>query len=99
MLEQIKLWAIEQVLWAEKTFKGKEGAAKKAEVIKKLDDMIVLPPYLEWVDDMVLSWLVDIVCEKLNFMTGHDFTELELTEQQEQEIADEIEDPKKGGLK
>ena len=55
--------------------------------------MIVLPSYLEWVDDMVLSWLIDTVCEKLNFMTGNDFAELELTEQQEQEIANEIPNP------
>ena len=55
--------------------------------------MIVLPSYLEWVDNAVLSWLVDSVCDKLNLLTGHDFKGLELTEKQEQEIASEIADP------
>lgn len=93
MFNQIKLWAIEQVMWAERELNGKNGAEKKAAVIKKLDDLIVLPSYLEWVDDMVLSWLIDTVCEKLNEFAGHNFGELSLSDSQEQEIADEIADP------
>lgn len=96
MWEGAKKWVIEQVLWAEKNLKGKNGAEKKKAVIKKLDDMITLPSYLEWVDDAVLSCLVDSVCNKLNLLTGHDFEALELSDKQEQEIASEIEDPKTG---
>ena len=93
MWEDAKKWAIEQVLWAEKNLKGKSGKEKKEAVIKKLDDLITLPGYLEWVDDVVLSWLVDSVCDKLNLLTGHDFERIELSEKQEQEIASEIADP------
>lgn len=95
MLEKIKIWTIEQVLWAEKTLKGKSGAEKKAAVIKKLDELIVLPSYLEWVDDLLLSWLIDKVCDKLNTITGHNFGSLTLTEDRERELADEIADPKR----
>ena len=94
MFTQIKMWTIEQVLWAEKTLKGKSGNEKKAEVIKKLDELIVLPSYLEWVDDLILSWLIDKVCEKLNFITGHNFNNLSLNEDKKIELVDEIEDPK-----
>ena len=94
MLEQIKIWTIEQVLWAEKNLKGKSGAEKKAAVIKKLDELIVLPSYLEWVDDLLLSWLIDNVCEKLNLITGHNFATLNLSEDRERELADEITNPK-----
>ena len=93
MFEQIKIWAVEQVMWAEKNLKGKNGAEKRKAVIEKLDDMIVLPSYLEWVDDIIIGKLVDMVCDKLNDFAGHDFGEIELTETQERDIADEIADP------
>ena len=94
LLAQIKAWTIEQVLWAEKNLQGKSGAEKKAAVIKKLDDLIVLPSYLEWLDDMILSWLVDTVCEKLNALTDHNFTETQLTKKQEEDIIEALEIPK-----
>ena len=93
MFEQIKIWTIEQVLWAEKNLKGKSGAEKKAAVVKQLDDMITLPSYLEWIDDILLSWFVDKVCDKLNSITGHNFGDLILSESRERELAEEIADP------
>ena len=89
-MNQIKAWVIEQVLWAEKNLKGKSGAEKKAAVVQKLDELIKLPFYLEWVDDMIISCLVDTVCSKLNEITQHDFSELTLNESQEMELAQEI---------
>ncbi len=95
MFEEVKKFAIEQVLWAEKNLHGKSGAEKKEAVVKKLDDMITLPSYLEWADDIVIGLIVDKACEKLNEFARHNFGELkELTEQQAQELAAEIEDPK-----
>ena len=95
MFEKIKKFAIEQVLWAEKNLNGKSGAEKKAAVVKKLDDMIKLPSYLEWVDDVIIGYIVDKACEKLNDFAGHDFGNAEeISENQKQELADEIEDPK-----
>ena len=93
MWEQIKQWTVEQVMWAEKNLKGKNGAEKRKAVIEKLDDMIVLPSYLEWVDDIIIGKLVDMVCDKLNDFAGHDFGEIEMTETKERDIADEIADP------
>ncbi len=89
-MNQIKAWVIEQVLWAEKNLKGKSGADKKAAVVQKLDELIKLPFYLEWVDDIIISYLVDSVCSKLNEITQHDFSELTLNESQEMELAQEI---------
>lgn len=57
---------IEQVVWAERELRGKSGAEKKAIVIKKLDDLIVLPAALEWVDDILISHLVDLACNMFN---------------------------------
>ena len=90
MFDKLKAFTLEQVLWAEKNLKGKSGAEKKAAVVKKLDDLITLPAYLEWADDMVISCLVDTVCSKLNEITQHDFSELTLNESQEMELAQEI---------
>lgn len=93
-MTQLKAWTIEQVLWAEKNLQGKSGAEKKAAVIKKIDDLLVLPSYLEWVDGLVISWLIDTVCEKLNMLTEHNFSETQLTEKQEEEMIEAIEIPK-----
>ena len=57
---------IEQVVWAERELRGKSGAEKKAIVVKKLDDLIVLPAALEWVDDILISYLVDMACNMFN---------------------------------
>ena len=96
MWNQIKKWSVEQVLWAEKNLNGKNGKEKKEAVLAKLDELIVLPPYLEGIDNAVLSWLVDSVCDKLNDSCGHDFGLKNISVSQEQEIADEIADPEIG---
>ncbi len=57
---------IEQVVWAERELRGKSGAEKKAIVVKKIDDLIVLPAALEWVDDILISYLVDCACSMFN---------------------------------
>ena len=90
-IEQVKNWVIEQILWAEKELDGKSGAEKKAAVVKKLDAMIVFPAYLEWLDDIIIGKLVDMACEKLNSVAGHDFAKKQLSEEQEKEVKDAIE--------
>ena len=57
---------IEQVVWAEHELSGKSGAEKKAIVVKKIDDLIVLPAALEWIDDILISYLVDMACNMFN---------------------------------
>ena len=69
--------------------KGKTGAEKKAAVIKKVDDLIKLPFYLEWMDDMVIGYLVDVVCKKFNAI-GENLADI--TPDQADVIKEEIED-------
>lgn len=57
---------IEQVVWAERELSGKSGAEKKAIVVKKIDDLFVLPAALEWVDDFLIGYLVDLACNMFN---------------------------------
>ena len=90
-LREIKKWTIEQVLWAERELKGKTGAEKKAAVVKKLDDLIKLPFYLEWIDDIILGVLVDNACKVLNDFAGHKFANVVLTGKQEDELAEKVE--------
>ena len=73
MLKQIKEWVMEQVLWAERELKGKPGPEKRAAVVQKVDDMIVLPWWLEWADGPMIGWLVDQACNLLNEAHGHDW--------------------------
>lgn len=90
-IEQIKIWIIEKVIWAEKELDGKTGAEKKSAVVKKIDDMVKLPAYLEWLDDIIIGKIIDSVCKKLNAISGHNFAKLELDAKQEEKIAGEIE--------
>jgi len=89
-LDDAKKQIVEQVIWAEKELIGKSGKEKKEAVVKKLDDLIKLPAYLEWVDDMIISYLVDQACEKLNAMTAHSFKDIMLNEVDKARIASEM---------
>lgn len=86
--ENAKRMAVEYVIWAETELKGKTGAEKKAAVIKKLDDMITLPGWLEWLDDILIGLFVDKVCLVLNLLTGHDFAGLLLDSKQTETIVE-----------
>ena len=88
--DDVKRTIVEQVIWTEKELVGKSGSEKKAAVIKKLDDLIKLPVALEWVDDMVLSYLVDQACEKLNTLTAHNFGNVELNNVDKRQVANEL---------
>lgn len=90
-LKQIKKWAIEQVLWAEKELRGKTGSEKREAVVEKLDDMIKLPNKLEWVDDIILGLIVDNACKVLNDFAGHKFENIVLTGKQEDDLAGKVE--------
>ena len=90
-IRKLKRTVIDLVFWAEKNLDGKTGAKKKAAVVKKLDEMIELPAYLEWIDDIFIGKLVDMACEKLNEFAGHNFKEIEISEKQKKDLADEIE--------
>lgn len=76
--EKLKTNVVETVLWAESELNGKTGKEKKAAVVRKLDGLIKLPVYLEWADDLVLAWLVDLACEKLNWLSDWNFKNLEV---------------------
>jgi hypothetical protein len=93
-MDRIKQKIIEQVLWAENTLRGKTGAEKKEAVLKRIDEMIKLPGYLEWVDDMVISYLIDMVCKQLNDLTHKHFEGLLMDDRQKAELAESIEDKK-----
>ena len=90
ILEEAKQKIVEQVIWAEKELAGKTGSEKKAAVVKRLDDLIQLPAYLEWVDDMIISYLVDQACEKLNKLTAHNFGNVELNDVDKMRVAEEL---------
>ena len=90
-IQEIKNFVIEQVIWAENNLYEKSGKDKKAAVIKKLDELIKLPTYLEWIDDIVISYLVDQACEKLNALTAHSFKDIEFNSVDKARIAEGME--------
>ena len=92
-LRDLRLWVVEQVLWAEKEMHGKSGKEKRAVIVERLDDLVRLPFWLEWADGPLIGWLVDLACEKLNWLTDHDFENVDLNEAQKEKVADVLETP------
>lgn len=88
MWAKVKKWVVDSVAWAEREMKGKTGKEKREAVINKVDALIPLPWFLEWLDGLVIGWLVDKVCEKMNWLTDHKFTGEELTEEQSGKLAE-----------
>ena len=75
MFNKLKSWVVEQVLWAEANMKGKSGAEKRQAVVDKLDALIPLPWFMEWMDGPLISWLVDKACTVFNKENGHDWVD------------------------
>lgn len=86
MLKNIKKWVLEQVVWAEKNLKGKTGAEKRAAVVAKVDEMLVLPWWAEWADGPVIGWMVDKICERLNWLTDWKFDDVDLTPERTEKL-------------
>lgn len=89
-LNEVKKWVVEKVLWAEKELRGKTGAEKRAAVVAKLNEIIDLPWVPEWVEEKVIGWMVDLACEKLNWLFGHGGWDAELTDVQQDELAEAL---------
>ena len=72
----LKLAAVKLVLETEKTLglEGAEGAEKKDYVVQKLDELIILPWWLEPFDGPLFELLIDIICTRLNDKFGHEWT-------------------------
>lgn len=68
MYQDLKIKVIEAVQWAEQELCGKSGAEKKAAVIKRLDELIRLPIYIDWVSNIIIGYLVDFFVKKMNDM-------------------------------
>lgn len=91
---KLKTYAIELVLWAEKELIGKSGPEKKKAVISKLTEILLgmaLPWYVSWakgiVAPLLISYLVDLACEKLNFLSNWNFESVSLNSAQLNKLA------------
>ena len=77
----LKAKVAEAVLEVEKEFAGKSGEEKRAVVVKRLDDLIKLP---WWLDDLLdldgklIGYLVGQACDALNILTDGDFSDVEI---------------------
>lgn len=90
--KKFKTKVIKHVIWAEKELSGKTGEEKKKVVADQLDLLIKLPEFLEWADDIFISWIIDRVCKQINEVLGHEFGEKEIKDEDIGKIADAIEE-------
>jgi len=84
---QIKKLVIEAVLWAESELRNRTGAEKKQAVMQKVLDALsaMLPWYVRWATNFVsvdmISSIIDSAVQSLNFMSGWNFGETELSDE------------------
>jgi lysozyme family protein len=97
MWTKIKAQVLEQVLWAEATLSGKSGEEKKSAVIERLISIIDIPGIPNFIEDPIkqwlFSWLIDLACEKLNWLKDWAFSGVTLEEPQLEKVAEVLEAP------
>lgn len=98
-IASLKVWALQLVIEAEGAIPGGTGAEKRAYVVKRLDDMVRLPWFLEPFDGPAFGLLVDMACDKLNLLMGHEWDAAELTPEQTRKIAAVIDVPASAAAK
>ncbi|MEG1824357.1 MAG: hypothetical protein RRY12_01235 [Cloacibacillus sp.] len=94
MVSSLKVWVVQQILEAEQTIPGATGTDKRAYVVQRLDDMVKLPWYIEPFDGPAFGVLVDLACDKLNLLCGHDWASVTLTPEQITKVAAVVDAPK-----
>lgn len=94
MVSSLKIWVVQQILEAEQAVPGKNGEEKRTHVVQRLDDMVKLPWYMEPFDGPAFGILVDLACDKLNMLCGHDWTKVTLTPEQITKVAAVVDVPK-----
>lgn len=93
MFGKLKQWVVDQVIWAEKNMAGKTGTEKRAAIISKIDAMVTLPWWLEWMDGPLIGWLIDRCCTMFNAEYGHNWEDLNAaTEDCREVLAQELPD-------
>jgi lysozyme family protein len=97
MFEQIKKYVIEQVLWAEKNLIGESGSVKREAVITRIADLIDIPVIPNFIEEPIkhaaIGYIIDLAVEKLNWITGYSFTDVELDTRQAELLGAVIEAP------
>ena len=97
MWEKLKKLVVEQVLWAEQHLKGKSGDEKRKTIVEKLCDLVDVPMIPEFVERPAKRWvfgyLIDLACEKLNWLTDWAFGDVALSDSQTAAVAECLEAP------
>jgi hypothetical protein len=97
MLEELKRQAIEQAVRIEREMLGEPGSEKRAAVVDVIAGMIDIPFVPNLIEDpikrAVIGYFVDLAVEKLNWLTGWDFKDAELSEPQVEALAKSIAAP------
>jgi lysozyme family protein len=88
---------IREVIAAESALKGQSGEAKKAYVIDRLVGLVDIPMIPEFIEGPIKRWLfgyvIDLACEKLNWLTDWAFGDVTLEPEQVEKVAESLEAP------
>jgi hypothetical protein len=97
LIEKARLFVVEQVLLIERTYVGEPGSVKRQAVIDslvKLIDIPMIPNFIEApIIALMIGYLIDLAVEKLNWLTGYSFKDVELSDGAVSALASSLEAP------
>jgi hypothetical protein len=96
-LDKIKKYAVEQAAWAEREYVGESGSVKRQAVVDKIAGFIDIPAIPDFIEapikKAVIGYFVDLAVEKLNWLSGYNFGDIELSEDETNKLAQTIDAP------
>jgi lysozyme family protein len=96
-LKGIKKQVIAYVIWAEVNLLGAPGSVKREAVINKIVSAIDIPWVPEFIErpleTALVGFFVDLAVEKLNWLTGYSFADVQISEESQERLAEVVEAP------
>jgi lysozyme family protein len=97
LLDKIKKQVVVYVLWAEVEFLGEPGTVKRGAVIAKVAGLIDVPYVPDFIEEPVkrflIGYFIDLVVDKLNWLSEYDFTDKEVSEEARGQLAEVVDAP------
>jgi lysozyme family protein len=96
-LDKIKKYVVECVIWAESEYLGEGGSVKREAVIGKVAALVDIPYVPEFVEGPVkrslIGHFIDLVVDKLNWVTGYSFKDIEVSGEAQAQLSEAADAP------
>jgi hypothetical protein len=97
LLDNVKKSIVECVIKVEREYLGAPGSVKREAVIDLVIGLVDIPYIPAMIETPIkrafVGWLIDMAVDKLNWITGYSFADVEITPEAVTKFAPMIEEP------